>query len=61
MDPALGAYLQRVAAGLARALGPALAGLYLHGSAALAGWSADLAAADRFAAVVLDRFPEADR
>jgi streptomycin 3"-adenylyltransferase len=40
MDPALGAYLQQVAAGLARALGPALAGLYLHGSAALGGWSA---------------------
>jgi hypothetical protein len=39
MDPALGAYLQQLAAGLARALGPA----------------------DRFAAVVLDRFPEADR
>jgi len=39
MDPTLGAYLERVAVGLARALGPA----------------------DRFAAVVLDRFPEADR
>jgi aminoglycoside adenylyltransferase-like protein len=41
MDPALDAYLGRVAAGLARALGPALAGLYLHGSAALGGWSAE--------------------
>jgi hypothetical protein len=41
MDPALDAYLQQVAAGLARALGPTLAGLYLHGSAALGGWSAE--------------------
>jgi hypothetical protein len=41
MDPALDTYLGKVAAGLARALGPALAGLYLHGSAALGGWSAE--------------------
>jgi len=41
MDPALDAYLGKVAVGLARALGPALAGLYLHGSAALGGWSAE--------------------
>jgi Domain of unknown function (DUF4111)/Nucleotidyltransferase domain len=35
---ALDAYLAAVAAGLARALGPALVGVYLHGSAALGGW-----------------------
>jgi hypothetical protein len=40
LDPALDAYLARLAAGLARALGPVLNGLYLHGSAALGGWSA---------------------
>jgi hypothetical protein len=40
LDPALDAYLEKVAAGLARALGPVLTGLYLHGSAALGGWSA---------------------
>jgi Domain of unknown function (DUF4111) len=41
MDPALAAYLGRVAGGLARTLGPALVGLYVHGSAALGGWSAE--------------------
>jgi Domain of unknown function (DUF4111) len=41
VDPALDAYLRKVAAGLARALGPALVGLYLHGSGALGGWSAE--------------------
>jgi hypothetical protein len=41
MDPALDAYLGKVAAVLARALGPALVGLYLHGSGALGGWSAE--------------------
>jgi Domain of unknown function (DUF4111) len=41
VDPALDAYLRKVAAGLARALGPTLVGLYLHGSGALGGWSAE--------------------
>jgi hypothetical protein len=41
MDPALDAYLGRVAGGLARTLGPALVGLYVHDSAALGGWSAE--------------------
>ncbi|HXQ57646.1 MAG TPA: nucleotidyltransferase domain-containing protein, partial [Actinomycetes bacterium] len=40
-DPALGAYAAAVAAGLTRVLGPALVGLYLHGSAAMGGWSAE--------------------
>jgi len=40
-DPALGAYPATVAAGLTRVLGPALVGLYLHGSAAMGGWSAE--------------------
>ena len=61
MDPALDAYLQQVAAGLAHALGPTLAGLDVHGSAALGGRSAERSAVDRFAAMVLDRFLEADR
>jgi hypothetical protein len=39
-DPTLDAYLATVAGGLARALGPVLVGVYLHGSAALGGWSA---------------------
>jgi hypothetical protein len=38
---ALGAYPATVATGLTRVLGPALVGLYLHGSAALGGWSAE--------------------
>jgi hypothetical protein len=41
VDPALAAYLRKVAAALARALGPTLVGLYLHGSGALGGWSAE--------------------
>jgi hypothetical protein len=36
----LEAYPAAVAGGLARVLGPALVGVYLHGSAALGGWSA---------------------
>jgi streptomycin 3"-adenylyltransferase len=36
----LEAYPAAVAAGLARVLGPTLVGVYLHGSAALGGWSA---------------------
>jgi Domain of unknown function (DUF4111) len=40
-DPGLGAYPAAVATGLARVLGPALVGLYLHGSAAMGGWSAE--------------------
>jgi Domain of unknown function (DUF4111) len=38
-DPVLGAYPAAVAAGLTRVLGPALIGVYLHGSGALGGWS----------------------
>jgi streptomycin 3"-adenylyltransferase len=38
---ALEGYPAAVAAGLARVLGPALVGVYLHGSAALGGWSAE--------------------
>ena len=45
-DPTLEAYLTVVAAGLVRVLGPALVGLYLHGSAALGGWSAELSDVD---------------
>jgi hypothetical protein len=37
----LEAYPAAVAGGLARVLGPALVGVYLHGSAALGGWSAE--------------------
>ena len=51
LDPALDAFLRKLASGLVRALGPVLTGLYLHGSAA------DLAAADRFVATVLARLP----
>src|SRR4029450_2986011 len=40
-DPALGAYPATGAAGLTRVIGPALVGLYLHGSAAMGGWSAE--------------------
>jgi hypothetical protein len=40
-DPALDAYLAAVAGGLARVLGPVLVGVFLHGSAALGGWSAE--------------------
>jgi aminoglycoside adenylyltransferase-like protein len=56
-DPALGAYPAAVAAGLTRVLGPALVGLYLHGSAALGGWSADHSDVDLLGVVArpLDR------
>jgi hypothetical protein len=37
----LEAYPAAVAGGLARVLGPALVGVYLHGSAALGGWSGE--------------------
>jgi hypothetical protein len=37
----LEAYPAAVAAGLSRVLGPVLVGVYLHGSAALGGWSAE--------------------
>jgi hypothetical protein len=37
----LGAYPAAVTAGLARVLGPSLVGVYLHGSGALGGWSAE--------------------
>jgi hypothetical protein len=40
-DPALDAYPAAVAAGLAKVIGPALVGVYLHGSGALGGWSAE--------------------
>lgn len=46
LDPALDAYLGKVATGLTRVLGPGLVGLYLHGSAALGGWSAELSDVD---------------
>ncbi|HSO52950.1 MAG TPA: hypothetical protein VL330_09415, partial [Actinomycetes bacterium] len=39
--PVLDAYPAAVAAGLTRVLGPALVGVYLHGSGALGGWSAE--------------------
>jgi Domain of unknown function (DUF4111) len=37
----LGAYPAAVTAGLTSVVGPALVGVYLHGSAALGGWSAE--------------------
>jgi hypothetical protein len=57
LDPALDAYLGKVAAGLVRELGPVLTGLYLHGSAALGGWSAELSDVDLLGVVArpLDR------
>jgi hypothetical protein len=56
-DPALGAYAAAVAAGLTRVLGPALVGLYLHGSAAMGGWSAEHSDVDLLGVVArpLDR------
>jgi hypothetical protein len=39
--PVLAGYPAAVAGALARVLGPALVGVYLHGSAALGGWSAE--------------------
>jgi hypothetical protein len=41
IDPTLDAYLTAVTGGLARVLGSGLVGVYLHGSAALGGWSAE--------------------
>jgi hypothetical protein len=56
-DPALGGYPAAVAAGLAGVLGPALAGVYLHGSGALGGWSAERSDVDLLGVVArpLDR------
>ena len=56
-DPGLGAYPATVAAGLTRVLGPALIGLYLHGSAAMGGWSAERSDVDLLGVVArpLDR------
>jgi hypothetical protein len=56
-DPAPGAYAAAVAAGLTRVLGPALVGLYLHGSAAMGGWSAEHSDVDLLGVVArpLDR------
>jgi hypothetical protein len=56
-DPALGAYPATVAAGLTRVLGPVLVGLYLHGSAAMGGWSAERSDVDLLGVVArpLDR------
>ena len=56
-DPALGAYPATVAAGLTRVLGPALVGLYLHGSAAMGGWSPERSDVDLLGVVArpLDR------
>jgi len=55
--PALEAYPAAVAAGLTRVLGPGLVGVYLHGSAALGGWSAERSDVDLLGVVVrpLDR------
>jgi len=55
--PVLEAYPAAVAAGLARVLGPALVGVYLHGSAALGGWSAERSDVDLLGVVArpLDR------
>jgi hypothetical protein len=53
----LDAYPAAVAAGLTRVLGPALVGLYLHGSGALGGWSAERSDVDLLGVVArpLDR------
>jgi hypothetical protein len=53
----LDAYPVAVAAGLTRVLGPALLGLYLHGSGALGGWSAERSDVDLLGVVArpLDR------
>jgi hypothetical protein len=54
---ALEAYPAAVAAGLSRVLGPVLVGVYLHGSAALGGWSAERSDVDLLGVVArpLDR------
>jgi hypothetical protein len=56
-DPALEAYPGAVAVGLIRVLGPALVGVYLHGSATLGGWSAERSDVDLLGVVArpLDR------
>jgi Domain of unknown function (DUF4111) len=55
--PALDAYPAAVAAGLTRVLGPALVGVYLHGSGALGHWSAERSDVDLLGVVArpLDR------
>jgi streptomycin 3"-adenylyltransferase len=57
VDPALDRYLAALAGGLARVVGPALIGVYLHGSAALGGWSAERSDVDLLGVVArpLDR------
>jgi hypothetical protein len=55
--PVLAGYPAAVAGALARVLGPMLTGVYLHGSAALGGWSAELSDVDLLGVVAasLDR------
>ena len=55
--PVLAGYPAAVAGALARVLGPVLVGIYLHGSAALGGWSAELSDVDLLGVVAtsLDR------
>jgi hypothetical protein len=55
--PVLAGYPAAVAGALARVLGPALVGVYLHGSAALGGWSAERSDVDLLGVVAtsLDR------
>ena len=55
--PVLAGYPAAVAGALARVLGPVLVGVYLHGSAALGGWSAELSDVDLLGVVAtsLDR------
>ena len=56
-NPALEGYPGAVTAGLTRVLGPALVGVYLHGSAAVGGWSAERSDVDLLGVVArpLDR------
>ena len=55
--PVLAGYPAAVAGALARVLGPVLVGVYLHGSAAMGGWSAELSDVDLLGVVAtsLDR------
>ena len=55
--PVLAGYPAAVAGALARVLGPVLVGVYLHGSAALGGWSAERSDVDLLGVVAtsLDR------
>jgi hypothetical protein len=55
--PVLAGYPAAVAGALARVLGPVLVGVYLHGSAALGGWSTELSDVDLLGVVAtpLDR------